>query len=100
MSTIPPNWMSSVIGAQDVQRNAATARNKDAADEASRSSNAPFAERLQNVIENSDRDSEVYADAEGTGSQGRPSSQESEEQPAETEHEEDTPTAGGLDIQA
>lgn len=100
MSTIPPNWMGSIIGTHDTQRNASEAKSRDAASQAERNQ---FANRLQNAIEETERDNEVYADAEGLGSQGRPSedeSDESTEQLASEQQDEDESSAGGLDVQA
>ncbi len=103
MSTIPPNWLGSIIQTQGAQARSAADKNKEAGAAAERT-DPTFAERLTSEIEASDRDSQVYSDAEGTGSQGRPF-----ENPPD---EEDTPPAaddasdaahsagGGLDIQA
>lgn len=99
MSTIPPNWMASVLGGLDTQKQAAAAKNKEAADQAEHTGTAKFAERLQAVIENSDRDGEVYADAEGLGSQGRAPSDAPEEQDS-AECDASDSAEGGLDIQA
>lgn len=68
MSTIPPNWLGSIIQTQGSQARAAEAKQKENAAAAERAGEAGFAEKLQDVIENTDRDSQVYADAEGTGS--------------------------------
>ena len=106
MSTIPPNWMASVLGSQGAQERAGATRKKEAADQAERTGSDKFADSLHNVIENSDRDSEVYADAEGLGGQGSPFSEEpeqSEEQEQEENEEEDEESQaseGELDIQA
>jgi hypothetical protein len=98
MSTIPPNWLGSIIQTQGAQERATQAKS---AEEAKGAERATFSERLQDVIENSDRDVEVYSDAEGTGSQGSPPSEPEDEleEAKETEGElnED---AGGLDIEA
>jgi hypothetical protein len=88
--------MSSIIGTHDTQRNASEAKSRDSASQAERNQ---FANRLQNAIEETEKDNEVYSDSEGLGSQGRPSeSDESEAQRDEEQQDESTP--GGLDIQA
>lgn len=101
MATIPPNWMSSIFGAQGAQHQGSAKKAKDAADQSQASERGSFSERLQNVIENSDRDGQVYEDAEGLGSQGR-SFEESEEEPEQQEQDEaqNDEDAGGLDLQA
>ena len=102
MSAIPPNWMGSVIGAHGAQKSAADQKKTEAADQAERSGSAKFSENLQNVIENSDADGEVYAESEGLGSEGRPFSEDSEQsqeqQPPEEPDSDSSP--GGLDVQA
>lgn len=101
MSTIPPNWMASVLGAHEAQKQSEQKKTREASDQAERAGTEKFAESLKNVIEEADRDSEVYEDAEGLGSQGRSFSEEAEE---DAEHPEDEPetdeSAGGLDVQA
>ncbi|MEW6252801.1 MAG: hypothetical protein AB1716_19365 [Planctomycetota bacterium] len=97
MSAIPPNWLGSIIQTQSAQARAAQDKNR-AAGATAEQVDASFADRLTAEIEASDRDSQVYADAEGTGSQGRPFEDRSAEQPPD-----DTPAPpppGGLDVQA
>jgi len=100
MSTIPPNWLGSIIQTHGAQDRAAEAKNKERAADAERAGKEGFAERLQDIIENSDRDSQVYADAEGAGSQGRPFSEEEEKQEHESAEDEDDEERGSLDIEA
>ena len=101
MSAIPPNWMSSVIGAHGAQDRANVRKTQETADQADRSQGPNFRQNLQNVIDNSDRDGEVYEDSEGLGSQGRPFSEESEEQAPKNESPAgETETGGSLDVQA
>lgn len=96
MSTIPPNWLGSIIQSQGAQERAGQAK---AADEAKGAERGAFSEKLLDVIENSDRDGEVYADAEGPGNQGSPFSESDEEAPTEDQVEEES-TGTGLDIEA
>ncbi len=97
MSLIPPNWLGSILQTSGAERRAAERRAQDAAAAAERVPG--FAESLQNVIEETDRDSQVYSDAEGSGSQGRPSEGPPDEAPP-ADAAPDDPAAGGLDVQA
>mgnify|MGYP000281427271 CR=1 FL=1 len=97
MSLIPPNWLGSILQTAGAERRAAERRAQDAAAAAERL--PTFAESLQNVIEETDRDSQVYSDAEGTGSQGRPSEPPPDQATADEAAPEAPPT-GGLDVQA
>jgi len=99
MTAIPPNWLSSVVGAHGAQDQSQVRRVKEAADQAERSSSGQFRENLQNIIDNRDRDTEVYTDSEGMGSQGRPFSEGGEEQAAEQQPEAEAGDEG-LDIRA
>ena len=75
MTTIPPNWLGSIIQSQGAQERAGQAKS---AEEAKGTERGAFSDKLRDVIENTDRDVEVYSDAEGTGSQGSPSSEAEE----------------------
>jgi hypothetical protein len=99
MSTIPPNWLGSIIQTQGAARRTAEERDRERTAESERSSGASFADSMQNVIENSDRDGEVYSDAEGQGSQGRPS-EEAEQQGEQPVADPPPQSAGGLDVEA
>ena len=97
MSTIPPNWLGGIIQTQGAQARAVGERDRNQAAQAERANDA-FADKLQEVIENAGRDSQVYSDAEGSGGQGKPS-----ETPPENEtppDEDGGANQGGLDIQA
>jgi hypothetical protein len=98
MAGIPPNWLGSIIQTAGAARRNAADKAKEGA---SQSEDANFTERLQDVIESSDRDSQVYSDAEGQGSQGRPSDDAEEpeakdEDEAQTEDEDEQ--GQGLDV--
>jgi hypothetical protein len=96
MSTIPPNWLGSIIQSQGAQERASQAKS---AEEAKGTERGEFSDKLRDVIENADRDVEVYSDAEGTGSQGSPFSEAEEPlEEVETGNEEDIDT--GLDLEA
>ncbi len=98
MSTIPPNWLGSIIQSQGSQERAGQAKS---AEEAKGTERGALSDKLRDVIENSDRDVEVYSDAEGTGSQGSPFSEsEDQSEKAETPEEEEADTGPGLDLEA
>jgi hypothetical protein len=99
MSTIPPNWLGSIIQSQGAQERATQAKN---AEEAKGTERGAFSEKLQDIIENADRDVEVYSDAEGSGSQGKPfgEAEEEEEEEVEEGESDEGDGAGGLDIEA
>ncbi len=98
MSAIPPNWLGSIIQSQGAQERASQAKN---AEEAKGTERGAFSEKLQDIIENTDRDVEVYSDAEGSGSQGNPFSEAEEEEEVERdESAEEQDGVGGLDVEA
>jgi hypothetical protein len=103
MSSIPPNSLASIIGAQGTQRRGVESAAADAHDAARRAGKAERPERSQDVIEQLDRDDGVYADAEGTGSKGRPFG-EAQAEEAESAGDGEAPsgsTSGGsVDLQA
>jgi hypothetical protein len=99
MSTIPPNWLGSIIQTQGSHARAAGDKEKESGVQAERVGGERFADKLQDVIESSDRDSQVYSDAEGTGSQGRPDGGPPVEEQAAPDNTDEPPT-GGLDVQA
>jgi hypothetical protein len=96
MSAIPPTWLGSIIQTQGAQARAAGDKQADSVAESERAG-GNFAEKLQDVIEETDRDSQVYSDAEGAGSQGRPFEPAADNVPP-TDEEPDQPP--GLDLQA
>ena len=99
MSAIPPGWLGSIIQTQGAQARAAGDKQRESVSEAERVEGA-FADKLQDVIEETDRDSQVYADAEGTGSKGRPFEESPGEQEATADGAAEEEAAGGLDVQA
>jgi len=103
VSAIPPNWLSSIIQTGGAHDRATQAKAKEDAATSERASGNRFAENLQDIIESSDRDAQVYADAEGAGSQGRDSDDTpTDETDAREESEPDSTDAEDehLDIQA
>lgn len=99
MSAIPPNWLASIIQGHAAQNRAAEARTRDESEAVQRAHQALGSDGRTNVIDNDDRDSATYADAEGAGSQGRPCSDESTE-PDEQEERPRENGGAGLDVEA
>lgn len=97
MSTVPPNWLGSIIQTQGAKARQAEEKQREMAADAERADERGFADRLQNVIDQDDRDGQVYSDAEGAGSQGRPFEGGGEEKP---EEQPDHQGGAGLDLQA
>ncbi len=98
MSTIPPNWLGSIIQSHGAQSRAGEARAAEDAAAAERARDGS-AEKRTNVIENDDTDSSVYSDAEGAGSQGRSGGEEHLEDAPDHDLDEQQ-EQGGLDVQA
>jgi len=101
MSAIPPNWMSSVVGGVSAQGRAADAKSRESADQAKAVDNRAFAEKLQNVLDGADTETQVHSDSEGLGGQGRAFSDGDGQPDKRDDHPpaDDAPT-GGLDIEA
>ncbi len=100
MAGIPPNWLGSIIQTQGAQQRAEKDKARETASQDAASEAGAFADRLQDVIEASDRDSQVYADAEGQGGQGRPHEGDEEEAPQQDAANPPPPVGPGLDIEA
>jgi len=84
MSSIPSNIVSSVAGAPMQSREAARERESASAGQADAASRQTKAiTDAGDVVETTDSDAQVFADSEGTGSQGRHS--EGEQTPAQDE---------------
>jgi len=66
MSSIPPPGHAGLIQAHGAQRQATEARAKETSSQAQRLGDT-FSEKLKEVIENDDLDSQVFADGEGAG---------------------------------
>lgn len=99
MSSIPPNWLSSIIQTQGSQARSTEARSKEQAGAPERGGDK-FSSELGEVIENDDRDSEVYSDAEGSGSQGKPHTEADADEPSDSDtSDEQVDEDGHLDIQ-
>lgn len=100
MTAIPPNWLGSAAQTQGAAQRRATEKAHEGASQVE--GGGTFADRLQDVIEASDRDSQVYSDAEGQGGQGRPDDggpEEEQKKTASASDDEDQPS-GRLDIEA
>lgn len=99
MSAIPPGWLGSIAQTQGAQQRAAEAKSKEAVSEADAARAASFKDKLAEVIDTDDRDTQVFADGEGDGSQGRASPEDatSEHDPAPPPDDDDQHQ---LDIEA
>ena len=104
MSSIPPAGHAGLIQAHGAQRRATETRARQAAGEAQRTDRDTFSDKLKEVIENDDLDSQVYSDAEGAGSQGKQYADGETDAEADLDADADAPPpeppAPGLDIQA
>jgi hypothetical protein len=99
MAGIPPTSVGSIIQTQAAEARVAGHKARAAGVESERSGPTSFAEKLQDVIEATDRDSQVYSDAEGTGGGGGKDFGEpaGDQTSGEAGVAEDT---GGLDVEA
>lgn len=97
MSQIGSNIASSVVGGLAGQQRAGEARRATDSSTAQRGS---FSEQLTEEINSDDLDSQVNADAEGRGSQGRNNSEGSEAPAEDSPTKPDTSTLDGLDLTA
>lgn len=99
MSAIPPAWLSGILQAHAAQQNAEKERQTEAAAEAERNRASAFKESLRDAIRSVDEEDRIYEDAEGTGSQGRPSDQPDDQEPPERNEPADEST-GHIDLEA
>lgn len=101
MSSIPPNWISSVAGAAGGRQNAEKTRKRD---EAAGAQESRFTEKLHDMIEAAEEDREAYEDAEGQGGQGKPATPADadavDEAVDEADNDDPEAQSGGLDIEA
>ena len=93
MSSVPPNIVGPILQSNLAQRQVSGVRDNERAQQtnADQKQSAAINEK-DSTVETTDNDTEVYADAEGQGSQGRaftePDQDEEEQQP-----EDDSPDA-------
>ncbi|MBK8914545.1 MAG: hypothetical protein IPM64_08065 [Phycisphaerales bacterium] len=105
MSAIPPpNWLTSVLGSPAAQKRAAEERQRGEVSEAERVDPAAFARKLEGAVSHDGADGSVYADAEGSGGQGRSSErgERHEESPPDEppKNPDGGPLGGNLDVSA
>ena len=102
MSGIPSDIAGSSLQAGFQARNVAKARDAERAQQASASSDrTKGVDAAGETVETSDKDAQVYADAEGTGSQGRMSEEELLEEDESQDSSDDPPDdQTHLDVQA
>lgn len=102
VSAIPPNWLGSVIQGHGAQQRASENRSRETATEAD-VVRGHASERVSDAIDISDRDSEVYEDAEGQGGPAGHGQGRSDEEPAPAAEPPDADaeeTPPKIDIQA
>ncbi len=97
-SIVPPNWLGSIIQTHGARARSVQEREQEGAAQTEREADV-FAEKLRDAIDNTDRDGQVYADAEGAGSQGRPFESAGEPPPSPTD-DAGAQEGGHLDVQA
>lgn len=103
MSAIPPGWLGSIAQTQGAQPRAQEARAREVAGESDAARASTFRDKLAEVIETDDRDTEVFADGHGDGGQGRASPDDAAPATAEPDSETDPGTGDPphqLDIEA
>ena len=100
MSAIPPIPIASILQTSGAQARTTEqkARERDAAID--RAVGDGFKKDLIGAVEQSDADSQVFADAEGAGSQGRTFSDNDDaaKAPAEDSPQDEQAASGGLDV--
>lgn len=103
MSAIPPSWLASGIQGVGSQQKSAEARDRDASQAAAKAgAESPFSHELTDAIAAGDRDSQIDAEGQGQGGQGRsPADDETPSgEPAESKQMKDNGTGGLVDFQA
>jgi|KBSSwiStaDraftv2_1062776.scaffolds.fasta_scaffold4547900_1 hypothetical protein len=101
MSAIPPNLAGPILQTPMVQSQLAAIHDNDEAHKAT-------AERRQttsitesdSIVETTDNDTEIYADAEGSGSQGRAFSEPEEEPPDDPDPNPPPEDGSHIDLEA
>jgi hypothetical protein len=100
MAGIPPGWLGSIIQTQGAAQRTGEKKAKEDSSAVENAGAGSFADKLQNVVGASDRDNQVYADAEGAGSQGSPFEEGGAEQESGAETNADEAGSSGLDVEA
>lgn len=77
MSAIPPGWLGSIAQTQGAQQRAQESRTRETTGETDAARGSTFRDKLAEVIETDDRDTEVFADGHSDGGQGRASPEQS-----------------------
>ena len=103
MSAVPPNLVGPILQSHMMQRQASSVRDNEEAQKATAARQQGVAsDEKDNTVETTDDDTQVHADAEGTGSQGRTFSESTEphEETPPTDHNQDENGGHIIDIQA
>jgi len=82
VSTLPPNLVGPLLQSHLAQQQVSRVRDTERTQEsAARRKQSNAIDQQESTVETTDNDTQVYAEAEGTGSQGRPFSTPQEQQP-------------------
>jgi hypothetical protein len=102
MSTLPTNIVGAVLQSTVMQRQVSTVRDTErAASTVDLRQQASIIDEKGSTVETTDGDTQIYSDAEGTGSQGRPfTPEEQKEEPAEQERTPEGDEGTILDLKA
>ncbi len=101
MSTLPTDIVGSVLQSHLVQRQTAAVRDTERTTSAvDLRQQANLIDEKGSTVETTDGDTQVYTDAEGSGSQGRPFSEEPSDQPADRENRPEGDEGTHIDIEA
>lgn len=99
MSALPPNLVGSILQSNVSQRQVSNIRNREETQRATADRQQTAAvDETDSTVETTDDDTQVHADAEGTGSQGRPFTQEEEEEKKDNQPEESADGQAGTHI--
>lgn len=102
VSTLPPNLVGPLLQSHLVQQQVSRIRDNERAQELSaRRKQNNTIDQQESTVETTDNDTRVHAEAEGTGSEGRPfSSPEEQQLPPQDQPVEEEPEGRLLDLEA
>lgn len=101
MSAIPPNLVGPILQTTSMQGQVAASRSLEDAQKSSAERRQMAAvDARDSTVETTDNDTQIYADAEGSGSQGRAFSEPGQEQDAKDETGETGSEGTHIDFEA
>lgn len=96
MSAVPPNLVGPILQSNMMQRQVSSVRDNEEAQKATATRQQGVASDEKDItVETTDNDTQVHADAEGTGSQGRTFSEASDSQELTSSEHPDADENGG-----